>query len=171
MWSARRAAPVAVLAIVAAGCGSDGAPRHDGSRGQDSQPAGSTTPPTTSRSDAARLLTQGPYVGVSCRKANSIACDRVGLAVWLAQPAARVGATISGQRVRLHRPRARGGWWEGFLQPAGLLDGALRVTPDRGRYFWQGSHPRSAHVAVTITRASGTTDRTSVTVPLRPGWG
>ena len=25
---------------------------------------------------------------------------------------------------------ARGEYWEGFLQPAGLLDGALRVRPD-----------------------------------------
>jgi hypothetical protein len=120
---------------------------------------------------ASRLLSQAPYVGVSCRRASSIACDRVGVAVWLKRPAVGVTTTIAGQRLPLRPPRSREGWWEGFLQPAGLLHGALRVTPDRGRYYWQGTHPRDVHVVVAITRASGGTDRTSVTIPLSAGWG
>ena len=120
---------------------------------------------------ASRVLSRAPYVGVSCRRANSIACNRVGVAVWLKRPAVGVTATIEGRRLRLRPPRSREGWWEGFLQPAGMLDGALRVTPDRGRYYWQGTHPRDVHVVVAITRAIADTDRTSVTVSLRPGWG
>jgi hypothetical protein len=112
-------------------------------------------------------------VGVACHTPNSIACDRVGVAVWLRRPAARVAVTVNGLGVRL-RLTSRGsgsGWWEGFLQPAGLLDGPLRVTPDHGRYYWQGFHPRNVHVVVKITRAVGNVDRASATVPLGPGWG
>jgi len=122
---------------------------------------------------ARALFSQPPYVGVACRTANSIACDRVGLAVWLRRPAARVTATINGRhiRLRLANPAHPESGWQGFLQPAGLLDGPLRVTPDRGRYYWQGTHPRDAHVVVTVTRAGGGIDRMSVRVPLRAGWG
>jgi hypothetical protein len=120
---------------------------------------------------AQRLFTQAPQVGVACPTASSIACDRVGLAVWLERPAVRVVATIEGQRVRLHPPRAQGGRWEGFLQPAGLIDGPLRVIPDRDRSFWQGTHPRDAHLTTVITRAAGRIDRASLAVPLRAGWG
>jgi hypothetical protein len=120
---------------------------------------------------ARHVFSQAPSVGVACPTANSIACDRVGVAVWLKRPAARVSAIIDGKRVALRPPRARGGWWWGYLRPAGLIDGPLRVTPDRGRYNWAGGHPLSAHVAVTIVRASGPRERATVTVPLRPGWG
>jgi hypothetical protein len=120
---------------------------------------------------ASRLLSRAPYVGVSCRTANSIACDRVGVAVWLKRPAVGVTATIAGQRLTLRPPRSREGWWEGFLQPAGMIDGALRVTPDRGRFYWQGTHPRDVHLGIAVTRASADTHRTSMTVSLHPGWG
>jgi hypothetical protein len=159
----RSAALIAFAALLTVGC--------------DAQPTGD--PParaTAARSGAAperasRLLSRAPYVGVSCRRANSIACDRVGVAVWLKRPAVGVTATIAGQTLQLRPPRSREGWWEGFLQRAGLLDGALRVTPDRGRFYWRGTHPRDVHVAVAITRASGGTDRTSVTISLSAGWG
>jgi hypothetical protein len=51
------------------------------------------------------------------------------------------------------------------------LDGPLRVTPDRGRYHWQGRHPRDVHLTITINRASGTVQRAVMTVSLRAGWG
>jgi hypothetical protein len=120
---------------------------------------------------AARLLSRAPYVGVACRTANSIACDRVGVAVWLKRSAAGVKATIAGKTLRLRPPRSREGWWEGFVQPAGMIDGALRVTPDRGRFYWQGTHPRDVHLGIAVTRASAGTHRTSVTVSLHAGWG
>jgi hypothetical protein len=115
-----------------------------------------------------------PYLGVSCAKPNSIACDRVGLAVWLRRPAKRVVATIDGRRLDL-TPGGLSGraptYWEGFFQPAGLLDGALAVVPDRGRHFWEGRHPRDAAVRVIIRRRGGAADAATLRVPLRPGWG
>jgi hypothetical protein len=152
-------AAVAALAIVAAGCGSTRT---------DHPPPGNTG---ATRGDAQRPFSRRPSVGVACPKANSIACDRVGVAVWLRRAAARVTVTVNGEHLRLRPPRTRAGWWEGYLQPAGLIDGALRVTPDRGRFYWQGSHARSVNVAATITQRSGTIDRATTTVPLRAGWG
>jgi hypothetical protein len=156
----RYAALIALAALLVVGC--------------KAQPAG--TPParataTPSPEPAARLLSRTPYVGVSCRRPNSIACDRVGVAVWVKRPAVGVTARIAGRRLQLRPPSSREGWWEGFLQPAGMIDGALRVTPDRGRLYWQGTHPRDVHVGIAVTRRSAGTDRTSVTVSLHPGWG
>lgn len=45
--------------------------------------------------------------------------------------------------------------WEGFLQPAGLIDGPLKVRPDRGRYYWIGTTPVSGHVRLTVFDAEG----------------
>src|SRR2546429_277960 len=39
--------------------------------------------PDAAEAPAKRLLARSPYLGVACPTANSIACDRVGLAVWL----------------------------------------------------------------------------------------
>lgn len=119
---------------------------------------------------AETVLSRAPSVGVACRQPNSIACDRVGLAVWLRRPAVRVIARIDGRALRLHRLRGSTGWI-GYRQPAGLLDGPLRVTPDRGRDSWQGTHPKNAHLVIEPTRADGKTEMTRLTVPLRAGWG
>jgi hypothetical protein len=127
--------------------------------------------PATVLVAARQVFSQAPSVGVACPTANSIACDRVGVAVWLKRPATHLSASIDGRPVVLRPPCARGGWWEGYLRPAGLIDGPLRVIPDRGRYVWAGRHPRDAHVAVTIVRDSGARERAAVTVPLRAGWG
>jgi hypothetical protein len=120
------------------------------------------------------LFAQRPYMGVACPKPNSIACDRIGLAVWLRRPAAQVTATINGQRLDLDGGRRTGRppvYWEGYLQPAGLLSGPLKVRPDRGLYHWTGEHPRSARLAITVRRAGGAVGRVSLVMPLRAGWG
>jgi hypothetical protein len=49
------------------------------------------------------VFVQDAYMGVACHIANSIACNRVGLAVWLARPAT-VTATIEGASCRLDDP-------------------------------------------------------------------
>jgi hypothetical protein len=178
---------VAALSLVAAGCGASAAPADDpagatvgcadGGESSALDPAWRHTSivraasPPAPRGAADRLFSQPPSVGVACPRANSIACDRVGVAIWLRRPAVRVTAVVNGLRLRLRAPRTRTGWWEGYLQPAGLLDGALRVTPDRGTRSWQGTHPRSAIVAVTATRRSGATERATTVVALRAGWG
>ncbi len=119
-------------------------------------------------------LHRDPQLGVACAKANSIACDRVGFGVWLKRPAKRVTATINGRALLLHAGGLGGHgprYWEGYLKPAGLIRGPLKVTPDRGRYYWRGTHPKDARVLIVIHRAGGSTDRTAVTVALAAGWG
>jgi hypothetical protein len=126
-------------------------------------------------------LRRTPYLGVACPGApNSIKCDRVGLAVWLKRPAIRVGATVTGRQVTMRIPRTfrpsrylgrRGEYWEGFLQPAGLISGPLRVRPDRGRYIWFGRHPVHAKVRIAAFYRDGSSSSTVVRVSLRPGWG
>jgi hypothetical protein len=123
-----------------------------------------------------------PYAGVACPIANDIRCDRVGLAVWLTRPTARLAATIDGQPVRMRIPAgirygpgtsfgARGEYFQGFLHPAGLLNGPLKVHPDAGRYSWMGAHPLRARVHLTAFYAGGATAATTATVWLHPGWG
>src|SRR5579875_2414127 len=43
------------------------------------------------------VFVRAPYLGVRCPLANSIRCDRVGLAIWLRRPAVRVRGTVAGQ--------------------------------------------------------------------------
>jgi hypothetical protein len=119
------------------------------------------------------LLRRAPYLGIRCHKANSIACDRVGLAVWLRAPARRLTATIDGRRFTLRPPAAPGGFWEGTLRRAGLLapGSALHVTPDRGRYYWAGRHPVRAVVHLAAITLNGAPASTYVAVDLRPGYG
>lgn len=121
-----------------------------------------------------KLLRGAPYMGVACPQPNSIACDRVGLGLRLRQPAERVTATIAGQRLTLRpgdNPQNPRSSWQGFLQPAGLLDGPLTVTPDRGRYFWRGEHPVYAPVRITVEREDGGIQTTSIRQWLAAGWG
>ncbi len=123
---------------------------------------------------AGSVLKRAPYAGVACPQANSIACDRVGLAVWLKARAVRVSAVAGGRPLRL-QARGFGGRsqnpWIGYLQPAGLLGGALKVTPDRGRFYWAGAHPKDVDLRLTIRRRDGGLETTRLRVLLRAGWG
>jgi hypothetical protein len=119
---------------------------------------------------ARRLLAGPPYMGVSCPTPNSVACDRVGLAVWLRHPAKHVSARIDGRPIELDDPEwsqttdPRGPLFAGFLQPAGLRDsdGPLGVPGTH----WYGETPRSAWVELRI---DGHT--TGLVVTLHAGWG
>jgi hypothetical protein len=124
------------------------------------------------------VLDRGPYMGVSCRVPNEFGCDRVGLAVWLRRPAASVDASIAGRDLHLDDKE----WSEaeedgerrmfaGFLQPAGLIDGPLRLTADYGPGRWIGRDPVSAPVEIRIVRADGSVEATRIDVSLSPGWG
>jgi hypothetical protein len=115
-------------------------------------------------------------MGVACPKPNSIACDRVGLAVWLAKPALRLDAAIGRRKVSMKSPgdfvTGRGTGWEGFLQPAGLDGGALDVeteseTGDR----WIGRRPLFATVRLTAHYRGGRFASRTLRVELAPGWG
>ena len=156
---------VALIGALTAGCA--------GEPGGDRSATGSTN-----RVAADEVLDREPYMGVSCRTANSFACDRVGLAVWLRDPAASVDAAIAGRELHLDDPD----WSEpvedgerrmfaGFLQPAGLVDGPLQLTPDDGPDRWIGRQPVSANVDLWIVGRDGGTTTTSAEVDLSPGWG
>lgn len=117
-------------------------------------------------------------MGVSCPIGNSFACDRVGLAVWLREPATRVDAEIADRELKLDDPEWSGPaedgqrrMFAGFLQPAGLIDGPLKVTPDRGPDRWIGRTPVSAPVELWIVGKDGAISATAVEVRLSPGWG
>jgi hypothetical protein len=136
-------------------------------------PPGAATPraapeqPVRARS----LFVRHPQLGVACRVPNSIRCDRVGFAVWLRRPADSVRAAIAGRRFALRYQEAptRERMYMGFLRPAGLADGPLRVPfTARGKWFGEGSP--SARVRVWI-EADGRTRAATVRVPLRAGWG
>jgi hypothetical protein len=133
--------------------------------------------------DPARLAVWRVYMGVSCGKPNWIGCDRVGLAIWLPRRARRLEASIAGRPVvmrrqstvdaadygaKQHRPLA---YYVGFLQPAGLMDGPLRVRPDGGRRHWTGLHPLDAEVRLVAHYRGGKARRRTLSVPLAAGWG
>ena len=156
-------------------------------------PSGSSGPARPAVVAASTVLSRPPDIGVRCPVANSIACDRVGLAVWLKHPALSVTATIAGAPLALnHRdeflwpgdpPRTS---FAGYLQPAGIVsrlhvrpvEGNVvnrrhdhdRVTVRRHMWFGEGNTPPAA-VRLTIHDPGGRTVVTHVKVELSPGWG
>jgi hypothetical protein len=124
------------------------------------------------------VLAETPSLGVACRVPNSLACDRVGLAVRLRAPAVAVSATIDGRPLELDDPDwsgpARAGRRRvlaGFLHPAGLLSGPLAPQADDGPGRWVGRHEVEAGVGLTIEVTPARYVRTSMRVRLAPGWG
>jgi hypothetical protein len=154
-------AMVIAVAVAGAGCGDAG--------------------PHSSRFQ--RLAVARIYMGVACERSNSIRCDRVGLAVWLPERARTLEASLAGARVRMRWRATTAGadfdvtryrrvhYYEGFLAPAGLIDGALRVQPDGGRYHWTGAHARSARMTLVAREATGRAARVTLRVGLAAGWG
>ena len=118
-------------------------------------------------------------MGVACPVANSIACDRVGLAVWLRRPAKTVTATIAGVPVALDwhgdrpptatPPRLRRAF-DGFLRPAGIVS-RLHVTPVPGSTRWLGSGAPSPLVTFRVDYGDGRVAVTRERVQLAAGWG
>jgi hypothetical protein len=127
---------------------------------------------------AALALPRDPGMGVACPEANSIACDRIGIAVWLDSDPQRLVARVGGRSVALRDAHIRCAadrscprLYQAMLQPAGLLDGALKVTPDEGRYRWLGQHPVEGTLTITATYRDGSRAVATRRVPLAPGWG
>ena len=141
------------------------------------------------------VLSKAPYMGVSCPVANSIACDRVGLAVWLKRPAVSVTATIAGAHLALSdhgdtryqgdQPRTA---FDGFLQPANIVS-RFHVRPVKGNLVYTthghvrvavrprmwfgdaGDYPAPVPVRLTIHEPGGRTVVTRADVGLATGWG
>jgi hypothetical protein len=125
------------------------------------------------RDTTALSLRRAPYLGVRCPTPNSIACDRVGLAVWLRGPARRLTATIDGRRFVLRPPATRRGSWEGALRPAGLLcpGAALHVIPDDGPLRWKGRRSVRAVVHLSAIEPGGAKAFADVAIDLHAGYG
>lgn len=152
----------AAAAVVLGGCGGEADRR------------GPEAPPPNE--PAANVLSRPPYLGVACPVPNSIACDRVGLAVWLRRPARRVVATIGQRRFALDDERwrhdTRGDAHIGYLQPAGLRgDGPLAVRADEPPHRLVRGGAVRPLVTLRITRAGGATVVTRTRAGLHPGWG
>ena len=128
---------------------------------------------------ATRLLSATPYLGVTCPPiGNSIACDRVGLAINLRRPAVAVTATVAGWFLPLTsrgdipavrgRPRTE---FDGLLQPAGIVH-HLHVVPDAGPNLWYGSTPQPhVQIRLLINYGHGKLVTTHTTIALSTGWG
>jgi hypothetical protein len=122
------------------------------------------------------------YLGVSCPgQPNSIACDRVGLAVKLRRPAVAVRATIGPDTFELHGcgeilpcRRRTSLEFAGFLQRPGLFSGLLRVQPKEHDMWYGGGrgspvpHPK---IRLQVTYPSGHARYTTAEVALAAGWG
>lgn len=123
---------------------------------------------------------RSPYMGVDCPgTANSIACDRVGLALWLRRPAIAVTATIAGRSLTLHGARMNDPTsaapgprkaFTGYLHPAGIID-RLHVRPVDGEH-WYGDGPApSPTVTLRISYPGDRVVTTRLHIDLNPGWG
>ena len=137
----RRAGVIVVAALVLGSCGGDGerVAIRDGEKGRP------------------LVFKVAPYMGVACRTPNSIRCDKIGLAVWIATRAERLTAAIEGRAVKMKRtaPAAgRGQRWEGFLRPAGIIDGRLEGPTRPGKVSLVREQPRSRwiHTAHCLLR-------------------
>jgi hypothetical protein len=160
-------------------------------RGDRAAPGGVTPRPTVV--PPSRVLSQPPDLGVECPIANSIACDRVGLAVWLKQAAVSVTATVAGAPVALNSfgdehmsPGMGRREFAGYLQPAGIVS-RLHIHPVEGTevltkhgrtelvnspQMWFGEgNARPPLVRLTIRYADGAMLVTQLRVGLAAGWG
>jgi hypothetical protein len=124
---------------------------------------------------AAAVTCGRPFMGVACRSPGSVACDRVAVYVSSSLFAESVRVTIAGRRLELPRKTGLGpdgrGTFEGFLQPAGLRNGRLRVRTAPGTARWIGEPPVSAPMRVDVRFRGGRRASRTFRVRLSPGYG
>ena len=118
-------------------------------------------------SSHALRLPRDPFVGLRCYNPRMLRCSRVGLAVWLAQPAIGVTAIVDGHDVALHARAGgtgsyrRGLFWEGtFADP-----NAQRIADAFG------SASGSVSARLQVTENNGSIGNANSTVPLSEGCG
>jgi hypothetical protein len=130
---------------------------------------------------ATTAFLHSPSMGVACGIPNSIACDRLGLSVWLPRRATVTATIAGGPPIRLDDPH----WsyfvryhgraiyvYAGFLQPAGLPT-RFHITPKPNTQTWTGSTSNAPSPLVRFRIDYGLADTvfTQTHVTLRPGWG
>ena len=122
---------------------------------------------------AARLgYAWAPFLGVTCGRPGSIACDRIGIGVRANRPTRLVVVRVAGHLVSLSPPSAGSDLWQGYLQNAGPGRGPLRVHPAAGAHRWFGSPEVYAHARVIVFFGGGGVASTGETpVLLHPGFG
>jgi hypothetical protein len=127
-------------------------------------------------------IVYGPYMGVSCPRANSTGCDRVGFDLVLRRRAVAVTATVAGRSIDLispgpvpHNASAGGRDWGGYLDNVGLgrRGSPFRIPANgRARGVWAGQPPVYLPVRVVATYPGGR--RAAFVFPrvfLSPGFG
>jgi hypothetical protein len=137
--------------------------------------------PLGSRDIAARRfgIAYGPYLGITCRRAGSSRCDRVGIDVVLRRDARAVAAWVGGRRLVLRTPGLHSGRagrdWVGYLDRVGLgRPGSPFHLPARGSGpgAWAGSPAVHLPVRLVIEYPDGTSATAALSgIPLSPGWG
>jgi hypothetical protein len=163
------------LALGALIIGSDHGGRNQPQRG----PRSGAGPAAAKSESPGAVFAKDPYMGVACHIPNSIACDRVGLSVWLRRPAI-VTATIAGATLTLNDPtwsyvahsRRRTLYvYAGFLQRPGLTT-RLGILPDGvSMNTWYGSNAPSPLVRFRVDYGHGNIVATEERVYLSTGWG
>jgi hypothetical protein len=107
-----------------------------------------------------------PSLGVACRYVpNLITCGRIGIAVWLKNPAVSVDAELVGVDVRMHEGGFGGQgppYWEGYVH----IDRHRLGLPAQ----WYGSKPVKFLVLRLKIRYPNGTAHGAVRIQLRPGW-
>jgi hypothetical protein len=124
-------------------------------------------------------VTYGPFLGVRCRRADHIGCDRVGVDVVLATAATGAVALVGDRRARLRTPgvhnAVRHHDWVGTFSNAGM---DRRGSPfhirgnRRAGAVWAGSPPVYLPIELRVRFADG--HSASALFPrvfVSPGWG
>jgi hypothetical protein len=110
-------------------------------------------------------IVSGPYMGVSCPRANSTGCDRVGFDLVLRRRAVGVAASVVGHSIHLispgpvpHNAGADGRDWGGYFDDVGLSrkGSPFRIPANgRARGVWVGQPAVYLPVRVVATYPDG----------------
>jgi hypothetical protein len=123
------------------------------------------------------VLARSPYMGLAYCHPDLNTCKRIGLAVWLKQPAEAVRATSANHSLALSHTNQR--WipttsrvqrreFIGFFKPTGIVRPAY-LRADFATHATPGTPV--AVVKLTIVSSQGRTLVTRLRVPVEPGWG
>ena len=173
----RRRRAVALAGLAAAAVAAFAIYASDVLRSAPRSAPGLHEPSGTVAAPASTVFSQAPYMGVRCSVPNSIACDRVGLAIWLKRPAYSATATIDGRPLAMNRfgdrlidSRTRRTEFDGYLQPAGIVS-SMHVRPTAGSNIWSGDPTPFVMVRLLIDYGGGRYVVTHLRVGLSAGWG